>query len=210
MLEALAASTVKIEGRDVLATWKVLISLGLTPVVYSVYAILATLVMMRAQAPSPWVFWTPIYTLAALPWIAFAALKFGEAGMDVLKYEILCLQGILRTDLDLRRSLRPLVVALASGQQRYLDRVRDMRVKLSNELSEVIEEYAPKIYADYDKVSAETYRSLEGTQPFTEPDTATVRQSSAVIWTGRGPSTAKSRRRSGKATKSPHGTLRSY
>lgn len=88
MPEALAASTVKIEGRDVLATWKVLISLGLTPVVYSIYAILATLVMMRAQAPSPWVFWTPIYTLAALPWIAFAALKFGEAGMDVLKYRI--------------------------------------------------------------------------------------------------------------------------
>lgn len=156
MLEALAASTVKIAGRDVLATWKVLISLGLTPVVYSIYAILATLVMMKAQAPSPWVFWTPIYTLAALPWIAFAALKFGEAGMDVLKYKTLHLSRIRDPDSILRRSLRPLVVALASGQQRYLDRVRDMRVKLSNELSEVIDEYAPKIYADYDKVSTES------------------------------------------------------
>lgn len=102
------------------------------------------------------------------------------------------------------------MVALASGQQRYLDRVRDMRVKLSNELSEVIEEYAPKIYADYDKVSAKTCRSLEGTQPFIEPDTAAVRQSSTVIWAGRGPSTAKSRGRSGKVTESPHGAFRWY
>ena len=76
---------VKVQGRDVLGTWKVLISLGLTPVLYGFYAFLATLVMVKAHAPLSWIVWTPIAVLFALPLIAYAALKFGEAGMDVLK-----------------------------------------------------------------------------------------------------------------------------
>jgi hypothetical protein len=85
-IEALAASSVKIAGRDVLATWKVLISLGVTPFLYAFYAILATFVAVRANAPLKWKLWTPFLVIAALPCIGFAALKFGEAGMDVLKY----------------------------------------------------------------------------------------------------------------------------
>lgn len=84
-VEALAASVVKIAGRDVLATWKVLISLGIAPLLYGFYAFLATFVMFRANAPFEWLFWTPIVVMSALPFIGYAALKFGEAGMDVLK-----------------------------------------------------------------------------------------------------------------------------
>ncbi|GJE95109.1 glycerol-3-phosphate O-acyltransferase [Phanerochaete sordida] len=131
--EALAASVVKVQGRDVLATWKVLISLGLTPVVYGFYAFLAAVVMYRAGAPMSWIIWTPMAVLAALPFIAYAALKFGEAGMDVLK------------------SLRPLVLALAPGQQKYLDNIKAMRIRLSNELSEVINEYGPKVFEDFNE-----------------------------------------------------------
>ena len=84
-LEALAGSVVKIAGRDVLATWKVLIALGVTPVLYLFYAIAATLVAIRAKAPMKWRILTPILTMWTLPFISVAALKFGEAGMDVLK-----------------------------------------------------------------------------------------------------------------------------
>jgi glycerol-3-phosphate O-acyltransferase/dihydroxyacetone phosphate acyltransferase len=83
--EALAASTVKVAGRDVLGTWKVLISLGVAPVLYVFYAILATIVMTKANAPLKWRLWTPVVVMSALPCIGYAALKFGEAGMDVLK-----------------------------------------------------------------------------------------------------------------------------
>lgn len=76
---------VKVEGRDVLATWKVLISLGLTPLLYTCYALLATIVMVKANAPTSLIFWTPIAVFITLPAVAYAALKFGEAGMDVLK-----------------------------------------------------------------------------------------------------------------------------
>ncbi|KAI0341694.1 glycerol-3-phosphate O-acyltransferase [Trametopsis cervina] len=131
--EALAASNVKIEGRDVLATWKVLISVGLAPVLYGFYAFLATIVMVKANAPTPVVFWTPFYVFAALPLIGYAALKFGEAGMDVLK------------------SLRPLIVVLAPGQEKYLDKLKEMRLQLSNQLSEVINEFGPQAFEDFDE-----------------------------------------------------------
>jgi glycerol-3-phosphate O-acyltransferase/dihydroxyacetone phosphate acyltransferase len=83
--EALAASVVKVAGRDVLATWKVLISLVMTPALYMFYAIVATIVAIKAGAPSNWILWTPFLALLALPSIGYAALKFGEAGVDVLK-----------------------------------------------------------------------------------------------------------------------------
>lgn len=83
--EALAASVVKVAGRDVLATWKVLISLGVAPVLYGLYAFLATLVTIKANAPLKWRIWTPFLVIVALPFMNYAALKFGEAGVDVLK-----------------------------------------------------------------------------------------------------------------------------
>ncbi|KAI0031836.1 glycerol-3-phosphate O-acyltransferase [Vararia minispora EC-137] len=131
--EALAASVVKVEGRDVMATWKVLVSLGLGPVLYSFYAVIATFIAVKARAPLRWVIWTPVLTMIALPILGYSALKFGEAGMDVLK------------------SLRPLVVSLVPGQQPSLERVKQMRQELANELIEVINEFAPKLYKDFDQ-----------------------------------------------------------
>lgn len=83
--EAVAASVVKIHGHDVIATWKVLISLGVAPVLYSFYAAVATILVIKAKGSWKWRLLTPPLTIAALPVIGYAALKFGEAGMDVLK-----------------------------------------------------------------------------------------------------------------------------
>lgn len=59
--------------------------MGLTPILYTFYAILATMVTIRAGEPLSWRIWTPFLVLTILPMVAYAALKFGEAGMDVLK-----------------------------------------------------------------------------------------------------------------------------
>jgi glycerol-3-phosphate O-acyltransferase/dihydroxyacetone phosphate acyltransferase len=131
--EALAASVVKVAGRDVLATWKILISLGIAPVMYAFYAIVATIVAVKANASLATRIWTPFLVILALPFMNYAALKFGEAGMDVLK------------------SLRPLIVALIPGQQRSFDKVKAMRVRLSNEVADIINEFGPKIYDDFDQ-----------------------------------------------------------
>ncbi|KAN0133745.1 hypothetical protein V8E53_008469 [Lactarius tabidus] len=131
--EALAASAVKIHGRDVVASWKVLISLGITPVLYSFYAIIATTIVIKANAPWKWRLLTPPLTITALPAIGYAALKFGEGGIDVLK------------------SLRPLVMSLMPGQQQYLERLKVTRQTLSNELMDIINEFGPKLFEDFDK-----------------------------------------------------------
>ncbi|KAF8479349.1 hypothetical protein DFH94DRAFT_749242 [Russula ochroleuca] len=131
--EALAASVVKVAGRDVLATWKVLISLVMTPAIYVFYAIVATIVAVKADLPSNWILWTPFLVLSALPCIGYAALKFGEAGMDVLK------------------SLGPLIIALVPGKHRYLEHLKRVRQELAKELGEAIDEFGPQIWEDFDK-----------------------------------------------------------
>ena len=95
--EALEASTVKIAGKDVLATWKILISLGVVPILYAIYAILATIIAIKADAPLNWRVAAPFLTIVLLPIMSFAALKFGEAGMDILKWvHICCVSGNVR------------------------------------------------------------------------------------------------------------------
>lgn len=145
---------VKVAGRDVLATWKVLVSLGIAPFLFGFYAFLATMLMVRANAPMSWRIWTPVMVMITLPFLGYAALKFGEAGMDVLKY-VLPLDShifILIMECD-SRSLRPLVIALIPGQQRTLDKVKDVREKLTNELTDVINEYGPEVFEDFNEVN---------------------------------------------------------
>jgi glycerol-3-phosphate O-acyltransferase/dihydroxyacetone phosphate acyltransferase len=131
--EALAKSTVKIQAKDVIATWKVLISLGLAPILYAIYAIIVTVIAAKAGASLKWQILTPILLICSLPFVGYAALKFGEAGMDVLK------------------SLRPLIVALVPGQQKSLNKLKTMRAELSNELADVINTFGPQYYDDFDE-----------------------------------------------------------
>ncbi|KAJ7220775.1 hypothetical protein GGX14DRAFT_203583 [Mycena pura] len=131
--EALAASRVKIAARDVLATWKVLISLGVAPVLYLSYACAGTLLAIRANAPLKLQLMTPFLVLFGVPLMSYAALKFGEAGMDVLK------------------SLPPLIAALIPGQQRTLDKLKAMRIQLANEVSNLINDFGPNLYPDFDE-----------------------------------------------------------
>jgi hypothetical protein len=62
--------------------------MGAVPVLYSFYAIIATIMAVRAHAPLKWRILTPFIVLLSLPFMSYAALKFGEAGMDVLKFVI--------------------------------------------------------------------------------------------------------------------------
>lgn len=59
--------------------------MGAAPVLYSFYAFLATLVAIKAGAPMKWRVAAPFITMGGLPVLGYFALKFGEAGMDVLK-----------------------------------------------------------------------------------------------------------------------------
>lgn len=133
--EALAASTVKIQGRDVLATWKVLVSLAVVPLLYVAYTALATLYVYKNDFFPGYRQYLPVILLFLLPSLGYSALKFGEAGMDVAK------------------SLRPLFLSIWPGNQREVEKLREMREGLSNELSDVIDEFGPQLYENFNQVS---------------------------------------------------------
>ncbi|KAJ7063279.1 glycerol-3-phosphate O-acyltransferase [Mycena amicta] len=128
--EALAASVVKIAGRDVLATWKILVTLAIVPIQCLFYAWIATF-LLPASAPLKWKLLTPFAALFGVPVMSIAALKFGEAGRDVLF------------------SLRPLTIALT--RQKVLDDLKAKRVELANDVAELITTLGPKLYEDFNE-----------------------------------------------------------
>ncbi|KAJ1994464.1 Glycerol-3-phosphate/dihydroxyacetone phosphate acyltransferase [Dimargaris cristalligena] len=141
--EALAKSSVKIEGRDVLATWKILVCLVLFPALYIIYAIFAVYwrvtrphwftrssihVLQFVGAGHP--LWAALLTLVCLPILSFACLWFGESGLDIYK------------------SIRPLFLVLLLGADSAKQLAR-RREKLSDDVTELINELGPKIYPDF-------------------------------------------------------------
>lgn len=156
--EALAASTVKLQGRDVMATWKLLVALALAPLLYAWYAALLTWWTYRNRAQGYMPDWVPLWMIVVgsfvlFPSISFAALRFGETGMDILK------------------SLRPLVLCLYPTSANTLVKLRQKRAELSAEVTEVINTLGPEMFPDFDstRIIADPFR--DGV--FQEPTTPT-------------------------------------
>ncbi|KAK9470731.1 uncharacterized protein V1510DRAFT_431893 [Dipodascopsis tothii] len=158
--EALRASTVKIAARDVVATWKVLVSLGLAPTLYWFYALLATWAAWRYDlVPS----FRPVWLVTLVSWIifpmiTFAALRIGEVGMDIAK------------------SLRPLVKCLNPHHSDTLTRLRATRESLSKEVTEVINSLGPEVFPEF-----ETHRVLFGNGTV-KPESSDRLQSTSPIF----------------------------
>ena len=135
--EALAASTVKLQGRDVMATWKLLVALALAPTLYAFYTIVLTYWTYRNRVQGYVPDWVPLWMVVVFgfvffPSITFAALRIGETGMDILK------------------SLRPLVLSLNPTSANTLVKLRKKREKLSADVTEVINTLGPEMFPDFD------------------------------------------------------------
>lgn len=128
--KALQGSTVKIAGRDVLATWKILIGLVLLPTMYGIYTLSLFFGLLQTDLALKWKFVLPAATWTLLPFISYASLRFGEIGMDIYK------------------SLQPLYLTLVDHQS--TEQLRQNREKLSQDLTELINEYGPKAFSDFD------------------------------------------------------------
>lgn len=135
--EALAASTVKIQARDVVATWKLLVSMALAPALYTYYTVLlaAWTYYNRVQGIVP--SWVSLWQIAVVgfiffPTITFAALRFGEIGMDIAK------------------SLRPLVLSLRPSSGNTLVKLRRRREQLAADVTNLINELGPEMFPDFD------------------------------------------------------------
>lgn len=135
--EALLGSTVKIQGRDVMATWKLLVALAFAPVLYNAYVILFCWWTAKHRFFGLMPDWMPTIGVALFGWIlfpaiTFAALRFGEIGMDIFK------------------SLRPLMLSLNPTSANTLVKLRERRAQLSMEVTDVINALGPEVFPDFD------------------------------------------------------------
>ena len=134
--EALAASTVKLQGRDVLATWKLLVAMAFAPMLYALYTILLTYWTYRNRVQGYIPEWVSLWMVVAFglvffPSITYAALRFGETGMDILK------------------SLKPLTLSLNPTSQNTLVKLRTERAELSANVTHLINTLGPELYPDF-------------------------------------------------------------
>ncbi|RIB13062.1 hypothetical protein C2G38_1975615 [Gigaspora rosea] len=130
--EAVRSSSVKIAGRDVLATWKLLVALVVTPLLYSFYTFIVVLVSFRKRWILKWKVFAPIATFCTLVTGSYVTIRFVESGLDVYK------------------SIRPLFLSLLPWTRPSIENLCSVREQLSDNLTDLINELAPKIYPDFD------------------------------------------------------------
>lgn len=148
--EALAASSVKLQGRDVMATWKLLIALALAPAVYAFYTTAFTYWTYRNRIQGLLPEWVPLWLVVVsamilFPTITFAALRIGEVGMDIVK------------------SLRPLVLSLNPSSANTLVKLREKRAALTEQVDETINTLGPELFPDFDaaRIVTDPFREAE-------------------------------------------------
>lgn len=172
--EALAGSSVKIQGRDVMATWKIMTALFFAPILYNTYI---CIFVWRVYSDRLWGYWDyvprwiPLWTAFPIGWvlfplITFAALRLGEVGMDIFK------------------SLRPLVMCINPASSFNLQHLRDRRADLSERVTQVINELGPEMFPDFDKTRIVPDPSREDGRPRTPGKPAHKRRDSDMSSTG--------------------------
>lgn len=149
--QALAASELKLEGRDVVGTWKILVAMGLAPTLYTWYTVIGTLwlyycrhdgyycsvvpwwLTARSYVPDVVPLWAfAIFFFGLMISISFAGLRIGEIGVDVLK------------------SLRPLLVALNPSSSAALVKLRAQRRAVAAQVVDVINTFGPELFPDFE------------------------------------------------------------
>ncbi|KAK3937850.1 hypothetical protein QBC46DRAFT_175890 [Diplogelasinospora grovesii] len=161
---ALEGSSVKIQGKDVMATWKLLVSMAFAPVLYNLYTSLLAYKVYQDRLWGHVPDWVPIWMVFLAGWvffpaITFAALRFGEVGMDIIK------------------SLRPLVMCINPGSSYNIHQLRERRAELSAQVTEVINTLGPEMFPDFEhtRLVADPFRdggspTRKEQQPFKRRD----------------------------------------
>ena len=134
--EALAASNVKVQARDVMATWKLLVALVVAPVSYGWHVTWVTYCYRRGYfssyiRPGIPLFVVILVQIIAYPTITYAALRFGEVAMDIAK------------------SLWPLIKILNPTSNTEMIKLQDQRQELSQRVNDIINTLGPEMFEDF-------------------------------------------------------------
>lgn len=143
--EALATSTVKVTARDVVSSWKLVISLGVGPAVYLGYSILAAVLFSSSSYSIIWKLLAPIVTFLTIPILSYYCLIFGDKCYDTF------------------RSLQPLFLIM-TGNNSVPDLVIE-REELSKEITFLVNELGPQLFPDFGIDSPESSPNLPPLTP---------------------------------------------
>ncbi|PKK79840.1 hypothetical protein RhiirC2_842256 [Rhizophagus irregularis] len=130
--EAVRGSSVKVAGRDVLATWKLLVALVVTPTLYGFYTFIVVLISFKKKWILKWKVFAPISTFCTLVTGSYVTIRLYESGIDIYK------------------SIRPLFLSLLPWAKSSIKNLRTVREQLSTDITSLINELAPQIYHDFD------------------------------------------------------------
>ncbi|KAJ3225701.1 hypothetical protein HDU78_010576 [Chytriomyces hyalinus] len=131
--KALRESSVKIEGRDVMATWKVLVSLVVAPLLYTVYSLVFfTYLLISSTFTLRQCIISTIIFSAVTVVFGVAAMRASEIGFDVIK------------------SLRPLYLSVFADTEV----LRLMRADLAQRINHTITEIGPRLYNSKEEFEA--------------------------------------------------------
>ncbi|KAL7334472.1 Glycerol-3-phosphate/dihydroxyacetone phosphate acyltransferase [Mucor circinelloides] len=128
--QALAGSSVKIAGKDVLATWKVIVAAFAAPALYGVYALFYLAYLLKRK---PNLSLKAKLTRAGLVWaiqpiLHYLLMRLGDTGLDIYK------------------SIKPLFLAIRNPEAGEI--IRSMRKDLSRDITEFINQHAPELGID--------------------------------------------------------------
>lgn len=145
--EALAASTVKIQAKDVMATWKLLVAMAVAPLSYAWWVVIFTYWCYRNRCQGYIPEWVPLKLFVfaqciVFPTITYAALRFGEVGMDIAK------------------SLPPLIYMLSPSSNNAIVKLRQTRADLVTQVHDLINTLGPELFPDFDaaRIIADPFR----------------------------------------------------
>ncbi|RAL67737.1 hypothetical protein DID88_008470 [Monilinia fructigena] len=107
------------------------------PILYNFYTISLAYWTYKNRVQGYVPEWVPVWAIFVFgyilfPAITFAALRFGEVGMDIAK------------------SLRPLIVALNPASSNVIFKLRERRAQLSAQVTDVINTLGPEMFPDFD------------------------------------------------------------
>lgn len=134
--EALAASNVKIQARDVMATWKLLVALVVAPVSYGWHVTWVTYCYRHGYfssyiRPGIPTFWFILAQVILYPAVTYAALRFGEVAMDIVK------------------SLWPLIKLLNPTSNNEMIKLQSQREQLAQRVNDIINTLGPEMFEDF-------------------------------------------------------------
>lgn len=126
------ASSVKIHGKDVISTWKLLVALVLLPLLYGVYSIIIIWLSFFLTSNS-------IISLSVIFLSIFNSLVF-------ISYATVRLSEMV---IDSYSSIKPLILTILNPERYFI--LRQVRVTLREQINLVVDELGPTVVDDFER-----------------------------------------------------------